>query len=184
MSKKEKESKVLSSKKTPSQQLKELSKVEGRYIHTTEGIDKATLTLALQVKAQKELLEGQLKELENRYQSLRDELLAQIDDVQTSENDTVEYVNDGQRAFKYPKNSQAGKIDEVKLEVLAKSKRVMSKVFKKVRVVNEVELLKLLQSGKITIDEYRAVTIQKISPVLEIKKVAEQVDIDTESNVG
>jgi hypothetical protein len=72
----------------------------------------------------------------------------------------------------------------VKLEVLAKSKRVMSKVFKKVRVVNEVELLKLLQSGKITIDEYRAVTIQKISPVLEIKKVAEQVDIDTESNVG
>jgi hypothetical protein len=170
------------SKKKPT--LKELSKIEGRYIHTTEGIDRATLTLALQVKAQKELLEGQLKELDNRYQMLRDELLSQIEGIETSPYDTVEYVNDGQRAFKYPKNSQAGKIDEVKLEVLAKSKRVMSKVFKKVRVVNEVELLKLLDNGKITLDEYRAITIQKISPVLEIKKVAEQIETDTESNAG
>jgi hypothetical protein len=184
MSKKEKDAKTLASKKTPSQQLKELSKIEGKYLHVSEGIDKATLTLALQVKSQMEQLEGQLKELDNRYQSLRDELLAQIEGIETSVYDTVEYNNEGQRAFKYPKNSKSGQVDEQKLETLAKQKRVLSKVFKKVRVINEVELLKLLQSGKITVDEYRAVTIQKISPVLEIKKVAEVIDTNAEENAG
>jgi hypothetical protein len=176
MSQKENDSKILTSKKTTSAKLKELSKMQGLHINITEGVDKDNLTLALKKKAQIEELERQLKELEKQYQPLRDAILNDIEAIQTSEYDNVEYTAEGQRAFKYPKNSKSGQVDEAKLEELGKQKRVLGKVFKMVRVVDEDNLIKLLQTGKITADEYRAVTLQKISPVLEIK----QLSVDTE----
>ena len=169
MSKKENDAKILTSKKTDSAKLKELSKIEGKHINISQGIEKETLTLALKKKTQMEELERELKELEKGYQTLRDAILFQIEGIQESEYDTVEYVNDGQRAFKYPKNSKSGQVDEKKLEELARKKKVYSRVFKEVKVINDAELLKLLQDGTITPDEYRSVTIQKISPVLELK---------------
>ncbi len=173
MSKKEQDAKIITSKKTPSQKLKDLSKIEGKHINVSQGINDETLALAIKKKAQIEELERDLKELEKGYQSLRNDLLAQIEGIQDSEYDTVEYVNDGKRAFKYPKNSKSGQVDEAKLTELAKKKRITSKVFKTVKVVNEDALINLIHAGKITADEYRAVTIQKISPVLEIKVVSE-----------
>lgn len=181
MSKKEQDTKTLMSKKSDSAKLKELSKLEGQHINITSGIDIFTLTQALRVKAQMEQLESTLKELEKQYQPLRDELLGQVEQVQNSEYDSVEYVNDGKRLYKYPKNSKSGKYDESKLADLARNKKIYSKIFKKVVQVDESALIKALQQGKITPDEFRAITIQMISPVIEIKTVAEQ-PVETSNN--
>jgi restriction endonuclease S subunit len=174
MSKKEQDTKTLMSKKSDSAKLKELSKIEGQHINITSEIDVFTLTQALRVKAQMEQLESALKELEKQYQPLRDELLLQVEQVQGSEYDSVEYINEGKRLYKYPKNSKSGKYDERKLAELTKKKKIYSKIFKKVVQVDESELIKSLQSGKISADEFRAISIQMISPVIEIKQVVEQ----------
>jgi hypothetical protein len=176
MSKKEKDNEILfAPKKTSTQKLKELSKIEGKHINVSQGIDTEILTLAIKKKAQIEELERELKDLEKSYQGLRGEILTQIEGIEESKYDTVEYVNDGQRAFKYPRNSKSGQLDEQKLETLARKKKAYSKVFKKVTttVVDEDALLTLLQNGTFTTDEYKSVTVQKISPVLEIKAVNE-----------
>jgi hypothetical protein len=171
MSNKENDVKILMSKKSDSAKLKELSKKSGQHINVTTGIDDETLTNALKKKVQMEQLERELKELDSQYQGLRDELLQQVSLIQTSELDSVEYVGDGKRLYKYPKNSKSGKYNEHELKELAKKKKVYGKIFKKTVVVDETELIKALQQGKITAEEFREITIQQISPVLEIKFV-------------
>ena len=181
MSKKEQDTKTLMSKKSDSAKLKELSKIDGQHINITSGIDIFTLTQALRVKAQMEQLESTLKDLEKQYQPLRDELLSQVEQSQNSEYDSVEYINEGKRLYKYPKNTKSGKYDEKKLEVIARKKKIYKQIFKTEIVVNESALIKALQEGKITPDEFRAITIQMISPVIEIKTVAEQ-PVETSNN--
>jgi hypothetical protein len=183
MSKKENDVKIVMSKKSDSAKLKELSKIEGQHLNVSEGIDNVTLTLALKKKTQMEELERQLKELETQYQALRNELLGQVESIENSEYDSIEYVNNGQRLYKYPKNSKAGKLDEQKLTDLARAKKLYSKIFKKVVVVDESALIKALQQGKISADEFRSVTLQQISPVIEIKYVqTEKVANDTDND--
>jgi predicted transcriptional regulator len=173
MSKKEKDTNILMSKKSTSQKLKDLSKYEGQHINVSEGVSELTLSNALKVKSQLEEIEAQQKELEKRYQALRDQIVDELSDIQASQYDTVEYVNNGKRAHLYPKNTQSGKIDEVKLEKLARKKKIYSKIFKPTVVVDDKELIKALQDGTISTDEFRAITLQKITHVLEIKLVSE-----------
>jgi hypothetical protein len=176
MAQKENDTKVLMSKKSDSAKLKELSKKAGQHINVTTGIDDEVLILALKKKVQMEQLERELKELDSSYQGLRDQLLQQVSLIQTSELDSVEYVNQGKRLYKYPKNTKSGKYNEKELAELAKKRKVYSKIFKKVVTVDEAELIKAMQQGKITAEEFRAITIQQISPVLEIKHVDGDTD--------
>ena len=186
MSTKENDVKVLMSKKSDSSKLKELSKKEGQHLNVNDGIDEMTITLALKKKTQMEELERELKQLDSEYQKLRDELLSQVETIQDSEYDTVEYTNNGKRLFKYPKNTKSGKYDEKQLAELAKKRKIYSKIFKKVVTVDEGALIKALQEKKITAEEFRAISIQQISPVLELKYVNEgsQSVEDNDLNVG
>jgi hypothetical protein len=178
------DSKILTSKKASGTKLKEISKIEGKHINVTEGIDFFTLTMALKVKAQIEQLESTLKELETQLKPLRDELASQASELKESEYDSVEFVNDGKRLYMYPKNTKSGKYDESKLVELAKQKKIYSKIFKKTVKVDEDELIKALQQGKITPDEFRQISLQVLTDVVEIKTVVNSILDITDVEVG
>ncbi len=183
MSKKEKDTNILMSKKNNAQKLKDLSKFEGQHINVSDGVSELTLSNALKVKAQLEEIEAQQKELERRYQSLRNQIVDELTDIQANQYDSVEYVNNGKRAYLYPKNTQSGKLDEDKLKQLARKKKIYSKIFKPTVMVDDTELIKALQEGLITPDEFRQVTLQKITHVLEIKAVNEGTLEEAEEGV-
>lgn len=164
------------------QQLKEKTKVVGEYINTTEGVDKFTLIQILKKKAQLDELKAVVKEMESEYNNLRDEIVGQIEGIQTSKYDTVDVMIDNMRARKHPRNSKAGKISESELMELARKKKIIGQLYEKKLVLNEEKLVELLDNGTITQDEFIAISIQAITPVLEVSYVDEKVKPITTEN--
>ncbi len=187
---KQSDSKILTSKKTESAKLKDLSKIVGQHINTSEGIDIDLLTEALKLKAQQEQLESALKEVEKMLKPLRDSLVEQAVGMKTSKYDSIEYINDGKRLYVYPKNTKSGKYDEKLLEQLARKNKIYKKIFEPTVKINETELLNAMLEEKITPDEFRAITLQVLTDVAEMKVVAEGSGVqsnseqDTDKNVG
>ena len=154
--------------------LKEKSKIGGSYINATEGVDTFTLTQILRKKTQLEELKKAVKELETEYNQLRDEIVSQIESIQTSKYDTVDVVMDNMRVRKYPKNTKAGQIKEDEMKQLAKDKKLIGKLYEKKLVLDQEKLVKALEEGLITEKEFVSVTVQAISPVLEVSYVDEK----------
>lgn len=166
--------------------LKEKSKVVGGYVKLEgDALDKFTLNQILKKKTQIDELKSILKDLENTYDKLRDELKEQIESVENDKYDTVEYVEDGMRAFKYPRNSKAGKIDSEKMMELARQKKIIGKLYEKKLVLNEDKLVSLIEEGIITDAEFISVSIQAISPVIEVSYVDEKlVEVEEEQKMA
>jgi hypothetical protein len=161
--------------------LKEKSKVVGSYLNATDGVDVFTLTQILKKKTQLEELKKAVKEFEAEYNGLRDEIVGQIEQIETSKYDTVDVVLDNMRAKKYPRNSKAGKVDEEKTMEFARKKKIIGRLYEKKLVLNEEKLVELLEDGTITQNEFIKISIQAISPVLEVSYVDEKEGENTPS---
>jgi hypothetical protein len=92
--------------------------------------------------------------------------------------------------YVYPKNTKSGKYDEKLLEQLARKNKIYKKIFEPTVKINETELLNAMLEEKITPDEFRAITLQVLTDVAEMKVVAEGSGVqsnseqDTDKNVG
>ena len=110
-----------------------------------------TVKKAFEIKSQIDLLESQLNELRRKYQPLRDEILRSLPGEKI---DKVEVLVDGIQVKKFAQIRGAGQLDQQKLLELAKNRKILTKVTKFVRVVDEEQLLLALHEGKISYDEY------------------------------
>jgi hypothetical protein len=171
---KEKTAKILSSKKKEGMKVKELSKVEGQHINISSGVTEPSLHDAVAIKANIEELKRRIKELEAMLEPLHDGISDELRQFQTSPHDSVEYVNNGLRAYLYPKNTKSGQVDIKAYEKMAKEKGLTKEVVVKVPTVNEKGLIVAMQRGDITHEEFLSVALQNTTYVLEMKAVKEE----------
>lgn len=114
-------------------------------------LDIVTLRKAVNLKNEIDILESQLKALQEQYKPLRDEIL---ESLPGDEKDKVEVIIDGIQIKKYAQVRNAGKLDHEKALELARKKKILQKVTKVTRVIDEDLLLLAISEGKITYDEF------------------------------
>lgn len=120
---------------------------EGVTFFTEVPEDKINLEIlhkAAWKKAQLDIALSQVKAIDAEYQPLRTKVLEQLPGT---DKDKVEVVIDGIQIKKHSRTNGGGKIDVEKLGELARKKRILSKVTKKVTVIDEDAVLMALHDG-------------------------------------
>jgi hypothetical protein len=147
-------------------------------------IDTNILQQAAAKKAELDVLLSQVKMIDAQYQPLRAKVLEQLPG---NAKDKVEVVIDGIQIKKHSRTTGGGKLDEAKLGELARKKKILSKVTKKVTVFDEEAVLMALHDGLITYEEYvSCLTEGKVTPVIDIeyKECPQQVVIPEEQDAA
>lgn len=178
---KEKVAKILASKRKSGLKMKDLSKLEGQHINVSSGVTHSDVHDAVTIKANIEELKRRVKELEALLEPLHDSISGELQQLQTSPLDSVEYVNSGLRAYLYPKNTKSGQVDIKAYQKLAKEKGLTKELVVKVPAVNEDGLILAMQRGDITHEEFLSVSLQAPTYVLEMKAVKEEDGTTTSS---
>lgn len=115
------------------------------------SLDSRIVQDATSIKAQIDILETKKKALEKKYKPLREMIL---DSLPGGSKDKVEYMIDGIQVKKFCQIKGAGKLDEDKFLELAKKKKILTKVTKQVRVVDEDRVLLAIANEELTLAEY------------------------------
>lgn len=140
------------------------------YKSVPEGVlNPETVKKAAKIKGQIDILESQIASLQVEYAPLRNEILEALPG---DKKDKVEVVVDGIQIKKHAQIKGAGKINEEKLMELARKKKILSKVTKKVRVIDEDALMLAIADGLITYDEYKECLSE--GTVVEVLKIEQK----------
>ena len=121
-----------------------------RELPKEHNIDIETVKRATRIKLEMEMLESSLAALKNEYEPLRKEIISSLPG---DEKDKIEVILDGIQIKKHIQ-ARGGGIDQNKIMNLIKEKRLVTKVTKNVRIIDEDLLLAAIYNGDITYDEY------------------------------
>lgn len=143
----------------------------------TEKLSIATLKEATKTKAEIDALVSKVTILQAKYKPLREEILASLPGTK---NDKVEVTIENIHLKKYPQIKGAGKLEEDKFLELAKKKKILQKVTKHIRVIDQDSVMAALAEGLITYDEYiECVSEGKPTEHLSLEKLC-SVDVEQE----
>lgn len=106
---------------------------------------------AAEIKSQIDVLFKKMEALDSKYKPLREEILMMLPG---DKGDKVEIMIDGIQLKKHVKYRGAGSVDHEKLMKLIKDKKLVTKLTKKVRVLDEEAVFLALAEGAISYDEY------------------------------
>lgn len=142
-----------------------------------EVLDVETLKEATRVKAEIDALISKVTVLQAKYKPLREEIL---DSLPGDKEDKVEAVVDNIRIKKYTQIKGAGKVDTEKMLKLARKKKILQKVTKQVRVIDNDALMAALAEGLISYDEY----VECLSPGNVIEHISLEKIYPDENTTG
>lgn len=126
------------------------------------------LEKAAELKSKIEVMEQQLKVLYAEYDPIKESIIASLPGTKE---DQVEVMINGIQIKTWPTVRGAGVLDQEKAVELAKKKKILGKVSKKVTVVDENSLTAAVVEGIITENEYAAcLTEGKVAQNVKISR--------------
>lgn len=163
--------------------VRKISKKEPALHKKAPDVIKETLNEAADLSAKIDVLESQLKALYAQYEPLRDEIL---DSLPGEDRDKVEVFIDGIQLKKYSQVRGGGKLNQEKALNLARNKKLIGMLTKKVVTVDEDMMAVAVAKGLITDKEYASCLDEgKVIKVLKVeRKFNVSVDPEIEKEVG
>ncbi|MNM09754.1 hypothetical protein D3C81_198700 [compost metagenome] len=126
------------------------------------------LEKAADLKSKIDVMEQQLKVLYAEYEPIKESIVASLPGTKQ---DQIEVMIDGIQLKTWPTVRGAGVLDQEKAAELAKKKKILGRVSKKITVIDENALTAAVVEGVITENEYAAcLTEGKVSQNVKISR--------------
>lgn len=154
--------------------LKTLGRAQGQTIREGE-LDRDLVMKATRLKGEIDVLQAKLKALTEEYETHRKVIL---DSLPGGDEDTVEILIDGILVKKHPRNM--GKLNPERLMDLARQRKILTKITRQVRVIDEDAVLRTLAEGVLTYEDYESCIEKKIIPVLTLERKLDPNEVDEE----